>query len=60
MAARILRRKKAAQDAEEIANYIAKDSLESAARFLKIPKPLSNVLLLLPVSAGSSILSIQN
>lgn len=35
MAVRILRRLKAAQDAEEIADYIARDSLEAAIRFLE-------------------------
>ena len=35
MPVRILRRLKAAQDAEDIANYIAKDSLEAAIRFLE-------------------------
>lgn len=35
MAARIRRRLKAAQDAENIADYIAKDSLEAAFRFLE-------------------------
>ena len=35
MTARILRRPKAAQDAEDIADYIAKDSLEAAIRFLE-------------------------
>ncbi len=35
MAARIRRRLKAAQDAENIADYIAKDSLEAAVRFLE-------------------------
>ena len=35
MALRILRRPRAAEDAEEIANYIAKDSLEAALRFLE-------------------------
>lgn len=34
MAARILRRPKAVVDAEEIANFIANDSLQSALRFL--------------------------
>ncbi len=32
---RILRRLKAAQDAEDIADYIASDSLETAIRFLE-------------------------
>jgi len=32
---RILRRLKATQDAEEIADYIAKDSLEAAVKFLE-------------------------
>ena len=32
---RILRRRKAAQDTEEIADHIAKDSLVAAARFLE-------------------------
>ena len=31
----LLRRLKAVQDAEEIANYIAKDSLDAALRFLQ-------------------------
>lgn len=35
MTVRILRRLKAAEDAESIANHIAKDSLESALRFLE-------------------------
>ena len=35
MAARIRRRLKAAQDAENYADYIAKDSLEAAVRFLE-------------------------
>ncbi len=35
MAARILRRIKAAIDAEQIADYIAADSLEAAIRFLE-------------------------
>lgn len=35
MSARILRRLKAAQDVEDIANYIAKNSLEAAVRFLE-------------------------
>jgi toxin ParE1/3/4 len=35
MAVRILRRLKAAQDAEEIAEFIAKDSLAAAVRFLQ-------------------------
>lgn len=35
MAARIRRRLKATQDAEAIADYIAKDSLEAAVRFLE-------------------------
>ena len=35
MAARILRRLKAAHDAEGIADHIAKDSLEFAVRFLE-------------------------
>jgi toxin ParE1/3/4 len=35
MTARILRRLKAARDAEEIADYIARDSLEAAVRFLE-------------------------
>ena len=35
MTARILRRPKAAQDAEDIADYIAADSLEAAARLLE-------------------------
>lgn len=35
MTVRILRRRKAAEDAEEIADHIAKDSLEAAVRFLE-------------------------
>lgn len=35
MTVRILRRLKAAQDAEAIADYIAKDSLKAAVRFLE-------------------------
>ena len=35
MSVRILRRLKAAQDAEETADYLAKDSLETAVRFLE-------------------------
>ena len=35
MTVRILRRLKAAQDAEDIADYIAKDSLVAAIRFLE-------------------------
>lgn len=35
MSVRILRRLKAAQDAEDIADYIAKDRLEAAVRFLE-------------------------
>ena len=35
MTVRILRRLKAAQDAEEIADFIAKDSFEVAVRFLE-------------------------
>jgi toxin ParE1/3/4 len=35
MTARVLRRLRAAQDAEEIANYLAKDSLAAAVRFLE-------------------------
>ena len=35
MTVRILRRLKAAQDAEEIADFIAKDSLVAAVRFLE-------------------------
>jgi toxin ParE1/3/4 len=35
MAVRVLRRLKAAHDAERIADYIAKDSLEAAIRFLE-------------------------
>ena len=35
MTVRILRRTKAAQDAEEIADYVAKDSLVAAVRFLE-------------------------
>ena len=35
MASRIRRRLKAAQDAEHYADYIAKDSLEAAVRFLE-------------------------
>ncbi len=35
MTVRILRRRKAAQDAEDIADYIAKDSLRAAVRFLE-------------------------
>jgi toxin ParE1/3/4 len=35
MPVRIRRRSRAAQDAEEIADYIAKDSLEAAVRFLE-------------------------
>jgi toxin ParE1/3/4 len=35
MAVRILRRLKAANDAEHIADHIAKDSLEAAVRFLE-------------------------
>ena len=35
MTVRILRRRKAAQDAEEIAGHIAKDSLVAAVRFLE-------------------------
>ena len=35
MTLRILRRRKAARDAEDIADYIAKDSLEAAVRFLE-------------------------
>ena len=35
MAAKIFRRLKAASDAENIADYIARDSLESAIRFLE-------------------------
>ena len=35
MTARILRRRKAAQDAEEIADHIAEDSLVAAVRFLE-------------------------
>lgn len=35
MRLRIRRRLRAAQDAEEIADYIAKDSLEAALRFLE-------------------------
>lgn len=35
MTVRILRRLKAAQDAEEIADFIAKDSLAAAVRFLE-------------------------
>ena len=34
MTVRILRRLKAAEDAESIANHIAKDSLKAARRFL--------------------------
>lgn len=34
MTVRILRRRKAERDAENIADYIAKDSLEAAIRFL--------------------------
>ncbi len=35
MAVKILRRLKAANDAEEIANYLAEDNLEVALRFLE-------------------------
>lgn len=35
MAVRILRRRKGAEDAEEIADHIANDSLEAAVRFLE-------------------------
>src|SRR5687768_11846482 len=35
MSVRVLRRLKAAQDAEEIADFLAKDSLETAVRFLE-------------------------
>lgn len=35
MARRILRRQKAAEDAESIADYIARDSLNTAVRFLE-------------------------
>ncbi len=35
MTVRILRRPKAAQDAEQIADYIARDSLEASVRFLE-------------------------
>jgi toxin ParE1/3/4 len=35
MTVRILRRRKAAQDAEEVADHIAKDSLVAAVRFLE-------------------------
>jgi hypothetical protein len=34
MAARVLRRPKAVDDTEEIANFIASDSVQSALRFL--------------------------
>lgn len=35
MTATVLKRRKAAQDAEDIADFIAKDSLRSAVRFLE-------------------------
>lgn len=35
MILRILRRRKAARDAEDIADYIAKDSLDAGVRFLE-------------------------
>ena len=35
MTARVLRRLRAAEDAEELAEHIAKDSLDSAIRFLE-------------------------
>jgi plasmid stabilization system protein ParE len=35
MTARIIRRRKAAEDAEEIADYLAKTSLEAAVRLIR-------------------------
>jgi toxin ParE1/3/4 len=56
MAKRILRRPKAAADVEEIADYIAKDSLESALRFLDCVEWTLLQLAKLP-GCGSSFLS---
>jgi toxin ParE1/3/4 len=52
MTVRILRRRKAAQDAEEIADHIAKDSLVAAVRFLENVESTLNELAALP-GAGS-------
>ena len=50
MTVRILRRLKAAEDAESIANHIAKDSLKAAVRFLENTE---STLLDLAESGGS-------
>lgn len=52
MTVRVLRRPKAAQDAEEIADYIAQDSLEAAVRFLENTESTLDDLAAFPL-AGS-------
>ena len=56
MTARILRRLTAVQDAEEIADYIAKDSLEVAIKFLENVESTLNDLALLQ-GVGSQFIS---
>ena len=52
MTVRILRRQKAAADAEEIADYIAKDSLQAAIRFLENTESTLNDLAAFPGSGS--------
>lgn len=52
MPVRILRRVKAARDAEEIADYIAKDSVEAAVRFLENTEETLNYLAAAPNIGG--------
>ena len=52
MAARIFRRLKAANDAENIADYIAGSSLESAIRFLECTEATLMVLADAPLSGS--------
>ena len=52
MGRRILRRLKAAQDAEGIADFIAKDSLEAAVRFLENTESTLNDLAASPTTGS--------
>lgn len=52
MAAQILRRQKAAEDVEQIANYLANDSVDAAIRFLENAESTLNYLAAFP-GAGS-------
>lgn len=56
MTARILRRIRAAKDAEEIANHIASDSLDAALRFLENTEATLKLLAEFP-SIGASFQS---